>query len=381
MWILAITMFINRCGSMVLLFLSVYLNTVRHLSLQETGIVVAMYGLGAMLGAFLGGKLVDSIGYYPILICSLLTTGLAIITLGYMRGFYSIAVVAFLVTACADAFRPANSASIRHFTSQENYTKSIALNRLAMNLGFVISPIVGGLLAHYSYQGLFWVDGITSILAAIFLLYKLPKPETTKWNELKKQEVGELKSSPYTDKNYLLFVLFVTVYATVFFQIFTAFPLYYKNELHYSEGRIGSIMAVNGLGVAVMEMFLIHFIQNKWSQFKFIGLGCLLLIAGLLVYLISKSIVIVLISIILITFSEMFAMPFMSTFALNRSDKNAIGQYSAVYSMSWSLALVLAPLVCTNLLHVFNFQILWISLSGIALIAFLGFRWLNLRIH
>lgn len=381
-WILATTMFINRCGSMVLLFLSVYLNTERHLSIQETGIVVAVYGLGSMFGAFIAGKLVDRIGYYPILIISLLLTGMSIIILGYMKSFYSILPLAFVVTTCADAFRPANAASIRFYSTQDGYTKSIALNRLAMNLGFVISPIIGGFLAHYSYQGLFWVDGITSILAATFLFKRLPKPPISSTNK-NIETISEHKeiTNPYRDKFFLFFVSFVTIYAIAFFQIFTALPLYFKNELHYTEGKIGAVMAVNGLGVAVMEMFLIHYIQKRWSQFKFIGLGCLLLIAGLLVYLISKSILIVLLSIILITFSEMFAMPFMSTFAMNRPNKDSMGQYSALYAMSWSLALVLAPLVCTNILHWWNFQTLWICLSCIALISFFGFRWLNTQLN
>lgn len=376
-WLLATAMFINRCGSMVLLFLSVYLTHERALSLPQAGIVISLYGCGSLVGAFIGGKLVDSIGFYRILIGSLLMTGLSIIVLGQMRSFISIAGMAFLVTAFADSFRPANSASITTYTKPGDYTRSIALNRLAMNLGFCISPIVGGFLASTNYNLLFLVDGITSILASIFLWSMLKNHPKKQSENGTKQTSSAHPKSPYSDKTYLYFIFFVTLYATLFFQFFTAFPLYFKNEYHFQEDHIGWLMALNGLGVAVIEMFLIHYIQHKWTQFKFIGLGCILLIGSFAIYLITKQTWIVISSMVLITFSEMFAMPFMSTFAMQRAPKESIGQYSALYSMSWSLALIIAPILGTNMIDHFGFNALWIVLAALAFFAFLGFRWLN----
>ena len=71
-------------------------------------------------------------------------------------------------------------------------------------------------------------------------------------------------------------------------------------------------------------------------------------------------------SMTLITFSEMFAMPFMSTYAMNRAPKESIGQYSALYSMSWSLALIIAPILGTNVIAYFGFNQLWVLLSILA---------------
>ena len=69
-----------------------------------------------------------------------------------------------------------NSASISNYSSKENYPLAIALNRLAMNLGFTIGPVLGGLLASINYHFLFWADGLTCIFAAAFIFFVLPKP-------------------------------------------------------------------------------------------------------------------------------------------------------------------------------------------------------------
>ncbi len=386
MWILATGMFINRCGSMVLLFMSVYLTKQMHFSIPQAGVVMAMFGIGSLVGAFIGGRLVDKIGYYPIMVWSLFLSGCMLLVLGQMQSYWLIALCTFLVTATGDAFRPANSASISHYSSKENYPQAIALNRLAMNLGFTIGPILGGLLATVSYSFLFWADGLTCILAAGFIYFVLPRPgsvekSTTHSQLVSDEEISASKSpaltSPYKDTLYLAFLVFTTLYATAFFQFFTSLPLYYKMVYQLSEKHIGWLMAFNGIGVAVIEMFLIYYIQNRWTKFNFISVGVLLLVGGFMILVPLQGIYILVISMFLITLSEMFAMPFMSTYAITKAPKASMGQYMALYSMSWSIAQILAPVIGSNVIEHFGFNVLWVVLSGIALVSFAGFRWMQ----
>jgi MFS family permease len=62
-WLLSIVMLINRSGTMVLAFMTLYC---KHLgfSIQQGGLVVAVYGVGSVAGAFLGGKISDRFGFY-----------------------------------------------------------------------------------------------------------------------------------------------------------------------------------------------------------------------------------------------------------------------------------------------------------------------------
>ena len=53
----------------------------------------------------------------------------------------------------------------------ENKTRSVTLIRLAINLGFSAGPAIGGIIiTTMGYGGLFWVDGITCILATLVLI-------------------------------------------------------------------------------------------------------------------------------------------------------------------------------------------------------------------
>ena len=245
-----------------------------------------------------------------------------------------------------------------------------------MNLGFTIGPMLGGFLASYSYKFLFWADGITCISAALFIYLMIPsKTGQKKENAISSAEHKNM--SPYRDQHYLLFLLFTTLYATSFFQLLTSLPLYFKNEYQLSEKSIGWLMALNGAGVAVIEMFLIYYLRNKWTEFKFISLGIALMVLSYCILVPFHGIIILVLSMLLLTFSEMLAMPFMSTHSMKRAAGKSMGDYMALYSMSWSVALILAPIIGTQLIEGFGYNGLWISVGLIGCISLLGFMYLE----
>ncbi len=82
-WILTLITFINRAGTMVLPFLSKYLKEDLQFSYSEVGWIMVSFGVGSMLGSWLGGKLSDKIGFYKIMIFSLFTSGLMLALLGF----------------------------------------------------------------------------------------------------------------------------------------------------------------------------------------------------------------------------------------------------------------------------------------------------------
>lgn len=373
MWVLAIAMLINRSGSMVLLFMSVYLTKQKHFTIAEAGFIMGLFGAGSFVGAFVGGKLVDRIGFYPILISSLVLSAVCMISLAYVDHFFWIGLLTFLVTSTGDMFRPANAASISTYSEPENYPQSIALNRLAMNIGFTLGPVIGGILASCNYTFLFWADGLTCISAAFFLWWQLPGKKQIKIDS----KGSQYSLSPYQDRHYLLFLLFTTLYAMAFFQLLTTLPLYYKNVYHLGEKHIGWLMALNGIGVAVIEMFLIYYLKNKWTSFKWISLGAILLIGSYLLLMLTHSIWILILNMILLTFSEMFAMPFMSTHSMKKSEHKNAGDYMALYAMSWSTALILAPVIGSQIIEHWGYPVLWMVVSGFGLLSYFGFRYLE----
>jgi MFS family permease len=155
MWLLATVMLINRCGTMVLPFMTLYCNS-RGYSAIQGGLAVAIYGIGAVVGAFFGGRLSDKYGFYFMQLTALCGGGVMFIILGQMNSYPSICICIFFTSMINESFRPANATAVAHYSSPENRTQSFSLVRLAINMGWGIGSAIAGILATFSYHLLFW---------------------------------------------------------------------------------------------------------------------------------------------------------------------------------------------------------------------------------
>jgi MFS family permease len=306
------------------------------------------------------------------MIVSLFTGGLLFIALGQFKTFYPMAIGCFFVSFFGEAFRPANMAAISSFSKPEDFTRSLSLNRLAVNLGFSIGPAIGGFLANHNYKNLFYADGFTCILAALVIAFFVQGSTSDNSYQNKQTEAEEIGQSPFKDKQFLVFIFLGTLYATAFFQMFSTMPLYYKDVHHLSEQKIGLLMGFNGLSVVAIEMILIYKIENKLRPLQFVMLGAFMLTLNYLVLIVATNFAWLVISMTLITISEMLAMPFMSTFMIKRAGPGRKGSYASLYSMTWSIAQIISPIIATQTIARAGHQLLWIIFALFGIIVAIG---------
>ncbi|MFZ0389136.1 MAG: MFS transporter [Calditrichia bacterium] len=175
-WMLSLVVLVNRSGTMVLFFLSIYLTEKLGYSAHEAGRFISIYGLGSLSGAFLGGWLSDRIGTKQVQFLSLIFAGAGFIVFGYMKTAAALTIIIYLVSLSAESFRPANMTALAAASPPALRPRTFALNRMAVNIGIAAGPAVGGFLALYNYHLLFWVDGITCLLAAGVLWFAIKEP-------------------------------------------------------------------------------------------------------------------------------------------------------------------------------------------------------------
>jgi MFS family permease len=377
-WLLSLVMLVNRSGTMVLPFMTIYLTGIGF-SLFKAGIVVGLFGAGAVCGALIGGKLTDKIGFRQIQLITLIGGGVLFILLGLMRSYPLICIFTFILSLVNDAFRPANNAAIAQYSKPENRTRSYSLNRLAINLGWAVGGTLGGFIASFNYHLLFWIDGFTNIFAAVMLYYLLKplKPaEQEKATAIQRAE----KNSPLSDGKFKLFIALVLLYGLCFYQLYSTIPVYYKDIYHMSELSIGILMGLNGLIIVVIEMVLIFYLESKNKTLVFISHGLILTSLSFLVYIfLPMYAYTALISVILVTLGEILAMPFMNNYWAGRASLRNRGQYAGYYAMAWSLSQVVGPTSGTWIATHFGFNCLWWIVAIICLITGILFRSLKLQ--
>ncbi len=166
--------------------------------------------------------------------------------------------------------------------------------------------------------------------------------------------------SAYRDRTYLWFIVITMLFASCFFQVFTNLPVFFKKELHFSEPYIGILMAINGIIIAFFEMVLIYKLEGTRKNTVYITFGVALVgISFLMLNAPGIGILMSLSMIIFLTFGEMFSMPFMNTYWIARTQPSNRGQYAGLYTMAWSAAQCLGPLLGAQLADHYGFITLW----------------------
>jgi predicted MFS family arabinose efflux permease len=371
-WYLSAAMLINRSGTMVVAFMSIYCVHELHFTLEQAGVIMMLFGVGSICGGYIGGVMTDRIGFYDLQLGALLSGGILFILLGFQHTFLSLSIGAVVLSLFNESVRPANSSAIAYYSSPENKTRSVSLNRLAINLGWATGSALGGFLAAINYHLLFWVDGGTNILAAILLLILMPKSKVVKAH--KRPEKKGLKGSPYIDFTYLLFILFGIFFFICFYEFMIIEPAFYKLRWHFSERFIGFLLALNGLLIAFIEMVMVHSLEGKRHGLIYIIIGVLLGAAGfVLINLVQPTVSAAIVVVVIITFSEMLCMPFMTSFWITRTGDHNRGRYAALYSMSWSAAQIIAPLIGGFVVASRGFSALWWLFAAMSLLSAIGY--------
>ena len=365
---------------MVLLFTSLYLTKDLKFSIAEAGIALSFYGIGSVLGSYAGGWLTDRKNFFDIMFLSLISSGLILLLLLVATTPFAISVIIFFYAFAADIFRPANSKAIAAYSTPENRTRSVSLVRLAINLGFSIGPAAGGFVALYlGYKWLFVIDACSGFLAAIMLWIYLPRIT----DESKKTEstvLSDHSTSAYRDRKYLIFIVLVAFFGICFFQLFASMPQYFSEVCNYNEDRIGLLMALNGLLVVIIEMPLVAALEKNKKIFSFIIAGVLCLPVSFAILHFGNGMMIwAVVYTLFITMSEILAMPFMMNYSLSRPSKERQGQYSGLYSISYGLANIFAPLLGLGIADKYGFDNMFFFFIGLSLLTAVGFwmlkRW------
>ncbi|MDX8567114.1 MFS transporter [Elizabethkingia sp. HX XZB] len=367
---LSIVMLINRSGSMVLPFLGVYMTDQLEFSIKESGLVLSFYGVGSVIGSWLGGYFTDKFGEYRVQSTSLFLSAPLFLLIPIFTSVEGMALIILLQSIISEAFRPANSVAITKYARPENLTRAFSLNRMAINLGFSIGPALGGILSSVSYELLFITNAVGAVLAGIFYVRFFRKRHKIYQKKMKEKpivkETTEKERSPYRDSPFLVYCLLCAIFSVCFFQFFNTIPIFYKEVAHLDQKSIGYILGYSGFIIVVLEMLVVNFADKYLTIAKTLLYGILMCAAAYAMLAINHHISLIMLSISILSVGEILVLPFMSTITALRSGKTNQGAYMGLNGMTFSISFIITPLLGTSVASDLGFNTLWIG-SGVVL--------------
>ena len=344
-WLLCIGAVLNRLGSMVLPFLAIYLVRGRGFDSSTVALVLGAWGVGGVLAGPLGGALLDRVAPLWVLRGSLFCTGLLMLVYPHVQSLWALVPLTVLTAFVADAFRPAVLVMLTQAVPAQHTRMAFTVYRLAINLGESIGPAVGGVLATISYTLLFVVDGLTSLLAAGWMLLAMGVPKTA----VPATRRNRTSRGPLADRRFLLMIAGTLLCDVVFLQLMGAVSLYLVGQAGLTEVHFGLLWTVNTVLIVVAEVPL-NVATQAWPLRRLLVVGTLLVGSGValmgLVYGLAQAAL----AMVVLTCGEMVLFPTMSAAVAHMAPEDRRGAYMGLHGMTFSLAWALAPVLGTNAL-------------------------------
>jgi MFS family permease len=363
-------------------------------------VAMGVFGLGSICGSVAGGHVADRIGRRPVMLAALLGAAAILLLMSQLTSAAAFLVGVFLFSAVGETYRPAAWAMTADLTTPTQRTHAFALMYVATNLGFAIGPAVGGFIAEYSFQWLFYGDAATCALYAVIILFGIretlgrptpaitpPAAEITAGETVTAPESGEAAAATTSDttsnlpqvsfaaalRHMLRDTTFLALCAASFFialvymQAMSTFPLY-LNSLGFGPAQYGRIIALNGLLIVVGQLPLTNWMHGKHR-------GHLLITAAVLSALgfglksVAFSELTFIGTVVIWTLGEMMQFPHLPPIVTELAPENMRARYMGVFGMSFSGAGMIGAPLGGLVLSYAGPSALWLGGATLALIA------------
>jgi MFS family permease len=376
-WWLWTSTLVNRLGAFVATFMALYLTLDRGYSASYAGLVASLHGLGGVVSSLAGGVLADRLGRRPTLLVAQTATAASVALLGFMSHPVAIAAVAFLVGAASNASRPAVQAMIADIVRPEDRVRAFSLNYWAINLGFAVSSAGAGFIAEFSYLAGFLIEAAMTLACAVVVFVKLPESRPAP----KESVVDEAPVSLGTvlrDGRFMSVVGLSFLVALIFQQGFVGLPVA-MGQAGFTPADYGMAVAVNGVLIVVLQIPVTRFIEHRDPR-RLLIVSSLLAGYGFGLTAFAGSVGVFALTVCVWTLAEVVNAPTQTGLVVRLSPVRGRGRYQGMYSMSWAVAALVAPLMSGFVIDRFGAAWLWGMCAVVGTVAGLGYLVLMRRL-
>lgn len=362
-WVLWTGALINRLGSFVMPLLAIYLTSERGLSIEQVGLVVALFGAGALSAGPVGGFLSDHVGRRRTLILALVLGALAMVHLAFARLPAHIAAAAFLLGLFGELYRPAVSAAIADLVPSQDRVRAYGFLYWAVNLGFAVGSAAGGALASHGWYLLFFGDAATTLAYAFVVWWKVPETRPAHVPHQKRPPPW----TPLGDGPFVAFCLLSMLVWTLFHQAFVTLPIDLRRH-GLSPAAYGSLIALNGVLIVLLQPFVSRALSS-YAHHRVLAASALLVGAGFGLTGLMHGIPGFALSITVWTLGEIVMAGIGPAVAADAAPAGLRGAYQGLFQAGGGAAALIAPVAGSQVMGRFGAGALWTCCLAVGLVA------------
>jgi MFS family permease len=348
---------VNRLASFVQIFAVLYLTSSRHWPAGAAGLALSLFGAGTVLGVSAGGLVTDRIGCRNTIALSMFSAGISVAALAVLTDRAAVDVACGVAGVATQLFRPAAMTLLAAAVDSRRMVLVAAGYRFGLNLGGLITPLIGAALAARSWALLFAVDAATSLLFGVVVLLSLPRVlSTSPATDPVRPDAPKVPVKPLRDPRLLWLVLGLLTIAVVESQYISTLPLEVVHR-GLPASVYAAMLTANGLLVVTLEPTLTGLLRN-WPVARMLPLGVLLIGLGIASFGLPAGIAALILATLIWTSGEMIGAPLAASAPALMAPESARPRYLALAGGAQSLGYAIGPSLGT-LLYAANRQLLW----------------------
>jgi multidrug resistance protein len=278
------TVVIDLIGfGIVIPVLPFYVESTRfNASPREAGLLFAAYSVMQFIFSPILGKLSDRYGRRPVLLFSIIGTGIGFLILGAANTLWMLFVGRILDGITGGNISTAY-AYVADITTREDRAKGMGMLGAAFGLGFVLGPAIGGVMSKWGISVPFFFAAGLAFFNSILIYFLLPESLTPgrKQHQPSAGRFYLLQASGQTNLLIVLAIYFLSINA--FSIMTTVFSFYTMYRFNYDVDHNGYIFAFIGLIAIMVQGGLLSQLAKRYGELILSIIGSLLLALGFLI--------------------------------------------------------------------------------------------------
>ncbi|VTP90913.1 TCR/Tet family MFS transporter [Sphingobacterium daejeonense] len=301
------------------------------------------------------GNLSDHYGRRPVLLCSLFGFTINYLLIGFAPSIFWL-FVGRLVAGVTGASHTVAAAYIADVSTKENKAQNFGLLGAAFGLGFIIGPVIGGILGHYGPRVPFFAAaGLTflNFLYGYFVVPEsLPKEHRRNFRWINANPIGSFR---HIKKYPIIMPLVVCIFLIniAAHAVQSTWSYFTMEKFQWNERMVGYSLGVIGILLTIVQAGLIRVIIPKLGLAKSIVTGLFLNCISLFAFGIVDTTLLLFATSIFYVFAGI-AGPAMQSSISNHTPANEQGQIQGGLTSIISLTAIIGPLVMTSLFSFFT---------------------------
>ncbi len=244
------------------------------------------YAITQFIFAPLVGNLSDKYGRRPIILISLFAFSMDYLLLAFAPTITWI-FIGRIIAGITGASITTASAYIADVSTPENRAKNFGMIGAAFGLGFIIGPVIGGLLGQYGSRVPFYAAAILCLLNFLYGYFILPeslsKNNRREFSLKRANPIGAFLNLRKYPKLIGLVISIFLLY-TASHAVHSNWSYFTMYKFNWDEKMVGISLGVIGLLVGIVQGGLIRIINPKLGNEKSIYVGMALYTIGMFLF-------------------------------------------------------------------------------------------------